>query len=201
MPHHRLYDHYTDLSSERGFQFEFYCERCPEAWRSDFVRYSESRLPGAMDAASRLMAPRNADGRGVASFRGAAWDRARDSAFRRAARTAGEHFHACAECHCHCCPGCWNSTTLRCTACSPVGELALAPASEERRLDLTPPVPAAAGPIGRRCSDCGRSAGGASFCSHCGAALGEKQACRACQTTIPAAARFCPSCGERAQRR
>jgi hypothetical protein len=191
MPDHWIYDHYTDLSSENGFQFEFYCERCPEAWRSGFVRYTEGRLPGAMDAASRLMGPRNAAARGVATFRGGAWDRARDAAFRKAARTAGEHFHDCPKCRSQCCPGCWSATAECCATCVSSG---VAHALSRRR-------GAALGqPIGRCCSECARPVGGASFCPHCGAGLGEKQACRACRTTIPVAVRFCPSCGERARK-
>jgi hypothetical protein len=200
MSEHRLLDRYTDLSSVTGFQFEFYCERCADAWRSPFVRYTEGRFPAVMDTAARLMAPRNAPSRGLAAFRGAAWDRARAAAFFRAARSAVEHFHLCASCRDHCCPGCWDRPAGVCTAC----------ASPERALDATLSASGGdavtrarlthgpAGSVSRRpCSVCGFAAGNSSFCPRCGAGLGEKQACRSCGTAIPGAARFCPACGLR----
>ena len=39
-------DNYNDLSTDTGFQFEFYCEHCHEAWRSPFDRYAAGTAEG-----------------------------------------------------------------------------------------------------------------------------------------------------------
>jgi hypothetical protein len=52
-------DNYSDLSQESGaragFQFEFNCERCGDAWRSEFVPSKAGQAADWLGRASRKM--------------------------------------------------------------------------------------------------------------------------------------------------
>ena len=47
-------DNYNDLSTDTGFQFEFYCEHCHDAWRSPFDRYAAGTAESVLGAASTV---------------------------------------------------------------------------------------------------------------------------------------------------
>ena len=47
-------DNYHDVSTNSGFQFEFYCERCHDAWRSPFDRHAAGTAEDLLSAASNL---------------------------------------------------------------------------------------------------------------------------------------------------
>ena len=49
-------DNYQDQSNRDGYQFEFYCEHCHDAWRSPFDRYVFAGQHDALDAAQKRAA-------------------------------------------------------------------------------------------------------------------------------------------------
>jgi hypothetical protein len=84
--------YYRDISTNSGFQFEFYCERCHDAWRSPFDRYAAGTLEGALGAAESLFggffgSARNA----VSNITSAGHARAKDGALRTAVQHAAGH--------------------------------------------------------------------------------------------------------------
>ena len=45
---------YSDQSTDKGFQFEFYCDRCRSGYRTGFQTFAMGTVSGALDAASSL---------------------------------------------------------------------------------------------------------------------------------------------------
>jgi hypothetical protein len=73
---------YSDLSTEQGFQFEFFCDRCGNGFRSRFKPSMVGTLSGAMEAASCLYVGifgRAADV--TQHVKSASWEKAHDDAF------------------------------------------------------------------------------------------------------------------------
>jgi len=52
-------DNYNDLSQQSGvnagFQFEFFCERCNDTWRADFVPYRSGQASGWLSKAGGIL--------------------------------------------------------------------------------------------------------------------------------------------------
>jgi hypothetical protein len=45
---------YSDLSTDKGFQFEFFCDRCGTGYRTSFQPFVLGTVSSALDAASSL---------------------------------------------------------------------------------------------------------------------------------------------------
>lgn len=206
--HRDLSQQYGD---DAGFDFEFYCERCGDTWRSGYERYGMGRATGWLRRAGNMAG-------GVASSVGwdvanaaeglaaSGWHKARDAAFQRAIDKAGQHFHRCARCHHHTCDKCWNSDRGLCLNCAPdlqseveearaqgqvaaARERAYAVGGEQvQDLDVTTEHKLV-------CPQCSAETHGAKFCPECGTKLSGPQPCRSCQTPVPESAKFCPECG------
>jgi len=76
---------YSDLSTNQGFQFEFYCDRCGSGFRTRFQPSKLGTVSSALDAASSLFGGvlgRAADLSERA--RSATWEKAHDEAFTKA---------------------------------------------------------------------------------------------------------------------
>jgi len=206
--HRDLSQQYGD---DAGFDFEFYCERCGDTWRSGYERYGMGRATGWLRRAGNMAG-------GVASSVGwdvanaaeglaaSGWHKARDAAFQRAIGKAAEHFHRCARCHNHTCDKCWSSDRGLCLNCAPdlqseveearaqgkvaaARERAYAVGGEQAQdLDVTTEHKLV-------CPQCSAQTHGAKFCPECGTKLSGPQPCRSCEKPVPESAKFCPECG------
>ncbi len=78
---------YEDKSTDQGFQFEFFCDRCGNGYRTRFRPFAAGMVSGVLDTASSLLGgilSRAADvGNSVSS---ANRERAHDQAFLEAAQ-------------------------------------------------------------------------------------------------------------------
>ena len=171
---------YTDHSNAHGNQFEFFCDRCGNGFRSSFETSKTGFATSVLDAAGALFggevqrAAWGAD-RMSDAFRGPAWD----AAFKRAMDECMPLFRQCRVCGRWVCPQvCWNEAAGLCKECAPdlaertpaiQAQVAVEQAWERARATDQPGA-AAAPP--RFCAQCGGavSAGGR-FCSQCGAPL------------------------------
>lgn len=200
-------DNHNDLSTDSGFQFEFYCEHCHDAWRSPFDRYAAGTAESLLGAAEGIFGgifgtARNA----VGHVRNAGWSKARDEAFRKAVGQAREHFHRCPRCANHNCDNCWNEDEGTCIACVPRLDPELAAINREAKLNKAREVAYAAAEVTREdlaqrvvsCKDCGAPVGRGKFCPECGAPQSLVRTCEGCSAEVPASAKFCPECGARA---
>src|ERR1039457_222893 len=102
-------DHSVHSGTDAGFQFEFYCERCNDAWRSEFSPFRGGQ------ASSWL-------GRAAGMF-GGVLGKAHDAAFVAAIEQAKIHFHRCARCMKFVCDACWNKDKGLCRECAPDAEV------------------------------------------------------------------------------
>lgn len=97
---------YSDLSTQRGFQFEFNCDRCGTGYRTHFKPFTLGTVAGALDAAGGLLGGVLARTAGVAErARFAAWEKAHDAAFVEAAEQLRPDFIQCPRCQSWVWPG------------------------------------------------------------------------------------------------
>lgn len=197
-------DNYNDLSTDTGFQFEFYCEGCRDAWRSPFDRYATGTAESILGAADGLFggffgSARNA----LSQVRSAGWSKARDEALRKAVEQARDHFHRCARCANHYCTGCWNEDEGVCTVCVPRLDAELSVIRRQARLDRAREEAYAQATVSREdladravsCRDCGAPVGHGKFCPECGTPVSLTRTCGSCSAEVPTSSKFCPECG------
>src|SRR5574341_1050822 len=201
---------YSDLSTERGFQWEFHCQRCDNGYRSKFRPSATGLVTEALDVAGGLLGgligtAANVSGR----IHSAAWERAHDEAFHQACEEVKVHFIQCPRCNSWICrERCWNESRGLCFECAPdvAVEAASAQASaitdqaieevRSRKYDVKGYV--AGDNLRAACPNCGAAVkSGAKFCPECGSPIKQNRFCTECGNPMEANARFCPECGAR----
>jgi len=201
---------YTDHSTNQGFQFEFYCNRCGNGYRTQFSPYTLGMISGAMDAANSIFGGifgRAADLSERA--RSAAWESAHDQAFIAAAEEIRPDFVQCPRCSSWVCrKSCWNIERGLCKNCAPdlgvemsaaqssrtVGEIwSSSQVAEEHKGMLKEESWQEA--VRATCPSCNAPlAKNAKFCPECGTKISSDQ-CPQCNTKLSPGAKFCPECG------
>lgn len=215
----RFSNNYRDLCQQSGtgagFQFEFYCSRCSDTWRSAFEPYASARVAGWLNkVVSAAWGVFGGSGYGVSNaadgLAGAGYGTARDAAFSRAAADVERRFNRCARCTQQVCNRCWNAAQGLCLNCAP-DTAAEALAAQQRGLNDSAAERAyAAGQIrGQQfdvttprqlvCPQCRTETHGANFCPGCGSHLAQQDLCGSCRAPVPQGAAFCPDCGTRRQ--
>lgn len=202
---------FSDLSTDQGFQFEFYCDRCSSGFRTHFQPSAIGTVTGALDAANSLfggLLGRAADLSERA--RSATWEKAHDDAFERAAQELKPDFIQCPRCSSWVCrKSCWNSKKGLCKSCAPdLGvEMAAAQSSrtveeiwahsqmaEEDREMLTEKSWREG--VRATCPSCNAPLpANVKFCPECGVKIQTKAFCGECGAAISPGVKFCPECG------
>ncbi|MBL8167330.1 MAG: zinc ribbon domain-containing protein [Acidobacteria bacterium] len=117
----RFTANYDDLSTDRGFQFRFHCDKCGNGYMTRF----QTSMTGV--AGDLLRAAGNIFGGILSSAGNSAYDiqraiggKAHDDAFALAVEEAKGHFHQCTRCGKWVCPDvCWNPQAGLCEGCAP----------------------------------------------------------------------------------
>lgn len=203
---------YSDLCTNKGFQFEFYCDRCGSGFRTRFKPSVTGTLTEVLDSAGGLLGGIFSSAANVGErVRSATWEKAHDEAFTEAMKELKPDFIQCPRCSSWVCrKGCWNVKKGLCKECAPdMGvEMAAAQASksveevwahaamseEDKKL--------AAGNwrenIRASCPECEAPLqSNAKFCPECGARLKAKTECPSCGEKLTPGAKFCPECGQK----
>ncbi|HTD29142.1 MAG TPA: zinc ribbon domain-containing protein [Xanthomonadaceae bacterium] len=208
---------YDDLSTDRGWQFRFHCDKCHNGFMS---AYEASTLG---TAASLLHAAGSVFGGILGSAGNSAYEIQRtiggtghDAALRKAVAEGKEHFKQCTRCGKWVCPEvCWNASAGLCDGCAPKEQEELAAqkaqaeaeqiATHARAQDYTAGLDFSKGGM-VACSKCGaQMSAGTRFCAECGtpniaatAAIAQPKFCTSCGAKIEPGAKFCPGCGAKA---
>lgn len=208
----RFSDNYRDLSQpdgvDAGFQFEFYCERCSDTWRTSYKPYRSGQASGWLSKAAGLLG--GVLGGASTALEGVAqagWNSARDDAFSEAIADAKRHFHRCGKCFQYVCARCIDTEKGLCFNCAPNVEVEIAAARAQGEIQGATESAIEEGlQRGKRrdvkrdtqlvCPKCQAETHGAKFCPECGHKLGARHQCGACATEMEPGTKFCPECGK-----
>jgi membrane protease subunit (stomatin/prohibitin family) len=205
---------YSDHCTNRGFQFEFHCDRCGTGFRTRFQAYVLGTVAGALDAANSLFGGILGQAADMGErVRSARWEQAHDEAFQAAMDELRPDFRQCPRCSQWVRrASCWSDKKGLCKGCAPdlAVEMAAAQASrtteeiwahskvaeEDRamlkesswREGVKASCPQCEAPLERL----------AKFCPECGAAIAQKAHCTECGAELAPRAKFCASCGTKA---
>jgi hypothetical protein len=197
---------HTDHSTDRGFQFEFFCDRCGNGFMTEFQASAVGIAASALQTAGSLFG--GILGRASSSayeIERAVQGPAHDKAFRAGIEEAKPNFRQCPKCTKWVCKAsCWNEKRSLCFECAPDIETERASAQVQttveqmkqklqeqdltKGMDLTSEATAL-------CPACGAHTQGAKFCPECGKSLRPKNECSKCGTKFEAGTKFCPECG------
>jgi hypothetical protein len=197
---------FDDKSTDKGFQFKFYCDKC----RSGFISEYQTNVLGV--AGSVLSAAGSLFGGVLGRASSSAYElnravggKAHDDALRHAVEEMRPKFRHCTRCGHWVCPeSCWNEDRQLCEECAPDPQeeaaAAQAQAAKEQIWDKAKHMDQAQGVDLQQhatslCPKCGAHAGTAKFCPECGTPLATKFKCVKCGAEADHAVKFCPECG------
>ena len=205
-------NHYNDLSTDQGFQFEFLCDRCGTGVRTRFKPNKLAQVNNGLHALGSLFGGvfNSAADLGERA-RSSAWEKAHDDAFSSSVEELKEEFQQCPRCQTWVCRnGCWSTKKGLCKNCAPdLGvEMAAAQASKSveevwahaKMAEEDKHLTEADWREGIRatCPECEAPlAANAKFCPECGANLKDKTKCTKCGAKLTPGVKFCPECGEK----
>jgi len=197
-----------DHSTDKGYQFEFLCDRCGNGFMTEFQASAVGLAASALRTAGSLFGGfLGSAGSTSYEVERAVQGPAHDRALRQAVEEAKPNFRQCPKCsHWVCQTICWNAKRGLCFDCAPDIQTEIAAAQAQatveqmrqkvaeqdltRGLNLTDEATAL-------CPSCGARAEGAKFCPECGKPLRAKGECSRCGTQVEAGAKFCPECGNK----
>jgi hypothetical protein len=199
---------YDDLSTDRGYQFKFYCDKCHNGFMSRFQMSTVGTVGSALRAAGDLFGGIFGQaGNSAYEIQRAVGGKAHDDALEEAVAEVKPHFTQCVRCGRWVCNTvCWNTERGLCSECAPQTEEEIAAAqaqatveqihSKVRERDQTKDLDLD-GKMVARCPKCRAKTAGGKFCPECGTTLAPKDACGQCGAKMPAGGKFCPECGAR----
>ncbi|MHB1414672.1 MAG: zinc ribbon domain-containing protein [Chloroflexota bacterium] len=205
---------YNDLSTDQGFQFEFFCDRCGRGYRTRFQTMATGAVSGVLEAAGSIFGGFFSTASDIGErVHSAAWERAHDGAFAKAAKEVQGDFVQCPRCQSWVCrKACWNAERGLCKECAPDLGVEMAAAQANRSVEevwahakmAEEDKKLAKGnwraKIRASCPECGAAlATNAKFCPECGAKLQNGRHCRECGAKLTSGAKFCPECGAKAK--
>jgi rRNA maturation endonuclease Nob1 len=199
---------HEDLSTDRGYQFKFFCDKCGNGYMSAFQTSVVGTAGGLLRAAGDVFGGIFGQaGNSAYEIQRAIGGKAHDSAMREAVEEVKPQFHQCVRCgHWVCLEVCWNPARGLCTNCGPKTEVEVAAAQSAaqieqinvkvRERDQTKDLNLDRQMV-TRCPKCMAQVQGGKFCPDCGEALAPKDACGGCGAKMLPKAKFCPECGEK----
>jgi hypothetical protein len=199
---------HQDLSTDVGYQFKFFCDKCGNGYISTFIQSKVKTAASLLRGAGQLLGGfLGTAGANSYEIQRAVGGKEHDSAFRDAVEEARSHFKQCSRCGFWVCPeNCWNNDRGLCEVCAPNvdEERAAAQATtvkeqiwqKARAADQVSNVDVTSKAVAY-CPQCGARSGGGKFCQECGARFAVTVACSKCGASIEGQPKFCPECGEK----
>lgn len=206
MPNIPFTSNYQDLSSQRGYQFKFFCGRCGNGYMSTFETSKLGVATTAANAAASLLGGifgRAAQSAGA--LQSLVGGPAHDSALDSAVREISPLFKQCTRCGSWVCePVCWNRKAGLCEVCAPDLDEEIAAAQAQAAREQANTRAREVDYLGQRnlaqvtaalCPSCGAKTQGGRFCPECGTAISAKRKCVHCGAEADGTPKFCPECG------
>lgn len=199
---------HTDHSTDRGYQFEFFCDRCGNGFMTSFQASAVGMASSALRTVGGIFGGiLGSVGSNTYEIERAIQGPGHDKAFREAVEETKPKFRQCPRCsHWVCQAMCWNQRRQLCYDCAPDIEVELASAQvqttvEQMRTklqneDLTKDINLTS-EAAALCPECGARTQGSKFCPECGKPLRPKGECPRCGTHVEAGSKFCPECGNK----
>jgi hypothetical protein len=201
-----------NYGSDAGFEFEFYCNRCLDTWRSGFEPYRAARAAGWIRKASNMAQGAASNlgldvASGVDGLVESGWHKARDANFQKAIGAAAQHFHRCARCSGYVCDKCFSVDRGLCANCAPDIAAEVETARAQGLIDAATMHACEVGASQAAeydvttekqlvCTQCHAETHGAKFCPECGHKQQAPGTCGGCGVSVPTGAKFCPECGQ-----
>ncbi len=197
---------HNDQSTDTGFQFEFYCDRCGNGYQSTFQTSSTGMLSQGLNTAANLLGGVFGGAAQLGeSVHSAAWHQQKDAAFAQAIDEVKSNFTQCRRCGKWVCKEvCWNNDRGMCKDCAPdleqeysaiQTEAAIEDAREKSRAVDYVSADKFKQTIVGTCSNCGADLKGGKFCPECGTPVKKGRFCKECGKPIEGKVKFCPECG------
>jgi hypothetical protein len=197
---------YDDLSTDKGYQFKFYCEKCGNGYMSSFKASKLGMASSALQAAGNLFGGLFGQAAsGAYEIQRAIGGPAHDSALKEATEEIRPLFKQCTRCGRWVCePVCFNKKAMLCESCAPDMDeeiaAAQAEAAREQAFEKARTVDWMKGKNleqvgGAVCRSCGAKTGSAKFCPECGIPTSQKKTCMGCGHEVEGSPKFCPECG------
>jgi membrane protease subunit (stomatin/prohibitin family) len=203
---------YNDHSTDKGFQFEFVCNRCNTGYRTPFKASVTGVVSSALGAANSIFGGILGNAADVSErVRSASWQKAHDEAFEDAIKELKPQFVQCPRCSVWVCrKSCWNTKRGLCKNCAPDLGVEMSAAQASRSVEEIWAHAAMAEEdkkLGKEnwretvratCPKCEAPlAVNAKFCPECGTKLKSAEKCAKCGSKLTPGAKFCPECGEK----
>jgi hypothetical protein len=205
-------DYSNQYGNDAGFEFEFYCQRCSDTWRSGFEPYKAARAAGWIRRAANMAHGATSSigwdvANGVDGLVESGWHKARDASFKEAIVAAEGHFNRCGRCASYVCARCYSPDRGLCTNCAP--DLA-AEVEAARTHGMVDAATMRAREVGAGlaaevdvetqkqlvCLSCGHETHGAKFCPECGVRQSAPGTCDGCGSEVATGTKFCAECGK-----
>jgi membrane protease subunit (stomatin/prohibitin family) len=128
---------YEDLSTDRGYQFKFHCDKCGNGYMSRFQASAIGTAGSLLRAAGDLFGGwASSAGNSAYDIQRSVGGKAHDEALAKAVEEGKQHFHQCSRCGRWVCPEvCWNANAGQCEECAPDYEEELASSHAQAKAD------------------------------------------------------------------
>jgi membrane protease subunit (stomatin/prohibitin family) len=206
---------YSNHSTDQGFQFEFFCNRCGNGYRTKFKPSMTGRVSGAMNAANSLIGGLFGKAADLTErVRSAGWQKEWDDAFSAASAEIKPSFAQCPRCSDWVCrKSCWNTQKGLCKNCAPDLGVEMAAAQSSRTTEEIWAHSQVAEEdremlqeknwregVRAACPNCEAPlAKNAKFCPECGTKIKAEAFCSECGAKLTVGAKFCPECGRKVE--
>ena len=188
---------YQDLSTDKGYQFKFNCDKCGNGFMSKYQPSYIGMAGSFLNAASDLLGWGRSAGNSAYEVQRAVGGSAHDTALQTAVEEGKQHFHQCSRCGKWVFPEvCWNDQANQCEGCAPRFDEEMAAAHAQAKAD------AMRQQLYEKAREVDYTAGvDLSANSYAASSQAVKPsaptdtACLACTYPIPANVKFCPECG------
>jgi hypothetical protein len=200
-------DNYSDLSSNRGFQFKFFCQKCGNGYMSTFQTNTFGAAASAAQAVSGLLGGMfGRAAQSAESLQQMVAGPQHDAALKKAVEEIRPIFKQCTRCGKSVCePVCWNKKAGLCESCAPDLDEEISAAQAQAAKAQVAEKVRTVDYVGHRdlaqvaavnCPKCGARTQGGKFCPECGTAVSTKKKCGSCGAEAEGSPKFCPECGK-----